>query len=380
MNLKDQRIVVVGSGGGSLTIAAELGLAGIPVTIADQPQFGGGLAAVEEQGGVRVQFRASPADDTAPSVFAPVAGISLDPAAAVAEADVVVVCVPSYGHHPVAELLAPAWHDGQTVMWVGEGGGAFAAVAALRGHGRRHVVFAETNSLPYAGAFLKGPGHVGASRKRGGTVIAALPAARGSEVHQLAEQIWHWVTPAQNAWESVLLNFNAIDHVPAMVCNLGAIERDDVGPYPLWGEGGTPGVVNVIGAVDGEYMALRKALGLSNLKSYEEYLVDQGMAGEKGTSLRDTIQHSILATVQFPCSRQALDHRFVAEDVPFSLVLASSIGREVDVATPVIDGLIAVASAAAGRDYRAEGRTLADWGLDGAGTDGLRAAAEQGWW
>lgn len=380
MNIQDQRIVVVGSGGGSLTIAAELGLAGVPVTLADQTQFGGGLAAIDEQGGVNVQFRASPADDTAPSVFAPVAGTSLDPATAVADADLVIVCVPSYGHGPVAELLAPAWQDGQTVMWVGEGGGAFAAVAALRAHGRRDVVFAETNSLPYAGAFLKGPGHVGASRKRGGTVIAAIPAAHGADVHQIAEQIWHWVTPAQNAWESVLLNFNAIDHVPAMVCNLGAIERDDAGTYPIWGDGGTPGVVNVIEAVDAEYLALRKALGLSNLKPYEEYLIDQGMAQEKGASLRDTIQHSILATVQFPCSTNALDHRFVAEDVPFSLVLASSIGDELDVPTPVIDGLIAVAGAAAGRDYRAQGRSLADWGLDGAGTDGLRAAAEEGWW
>jgi opine dehydrogenase len=380
MNIRDQRIVVVGSGGGSLTIAAELGLAGCPAIIADQPAFGAGLGAVERQGGVRVQFRASPADDEAPTVHAPVAGVSLDPAGAVRDADVVVVCVPSYGHRPVAELLAPAWRPGQVVMFVGEGGGALTAVAALRAHGRVDTIFAETNSLPYGGAFIKEPGYVGATRKRGGTVIAALPAKWGKDVHALAAQIWPWISPAENVWESVLLNFNAIDHVPAMVCNLGAIERDGGGTYPIWGAGGTPGVVNVIAAVDREYLDLRRALGLANDTPYEDYLVEQGMAPAKGATLYDTIQHSILATVQFPVSPNALGHRFVAEDVPYSLVLAASLGDELGVDTPVIDGLIAVAAAAAGRDYRAEGRTVADWGLAGVGLAGLRAAAEEGWW
>jgi len=39
----------------------------------------------------------------------------------------------------------------------------------------------------------------------------------------------------------------------------------------------------------------------------------------------------------------------------------------VDVATPVIDGLIALSSAMLGRDFLAEGRTLANLGLAGKG-------------
>jgi hypothetical protein len=48
------------------------------------------------------------------------------------------------------------------------------------------------------------------------------------------------------------------------------------------------------------------------------------------------------------------------------------------VETPVIDGLIAITSAMLGRDFRAEGRTLAKLGLAGAGTDGLRRFTETG--
>jgi opine dehydrogenase len=60
------------------------------------------------------------------------------------------------------------------------------------------------------------------------------------------------------------------------------------------------------------------------------------------------------------------------------LVLASSIARELDTPTPVIDGLIAVASAMHGKDFRAEGRTLAKVGLQGSGPAGLIEFAKTG--
>jgi opine dehydrogenase len=108
--------------------------------------------------------------------------------------------------------------------------------------------------------------------------------------------------------------------------------------------------------------------------------VAQGLVKEKGKSLYDTIQASLLAASEFQAGPHTLEHRYITEDVPYSLVLASSIANEVAIETPVIDGLIALASTAAGRDFRREGRTLADWGLAGAGRDGLLSAVEEGWW
>ena len=139
-------------------------------------------------------------------------------------------------------------------------------------------------------------------------------------------------------------------------------------------------MVNVIEALDGEFLAMRAALGIANTTPYEDYLVGQGLAPRRGADLHETLQSSLLPTLRFRCGPDALDHRFVSEDVPYSLVLASSLGREVGVPTPVVDSLVTLASVASGRDYAAEGKTLAGWGLDGAGVAGLRAAAEQGWW
>ncbi len=373
-------IVVIGTGGGGLTIAAELGLAGRPVVLADQPRFGAALEAIDAAGGIELTFRTSLTDTTSKARLAPVAATSVDPAAAAVGAELVIVCVPAFGHEPLAGMLASRWRDGQTVLWVGEPGGSFAAVAALRAIDRRpDVTFGDTNTLPYYGALVSGPGKVGAIRKSGGTLVAALPSGRLDRVAGVAAGIWPWVTPAENVWETLLLNFNAIDHVPAMLLNLGAIQQPG-GTFTLWGAGGTPGVVNVIEALDGEYLAMRKALGIANETPYEEYLVGQGLAPRKGADLHETLQSSLLPTLQFRCGPDSLDHRFVSEDVPFSLVLASSLGRELGVATPVIDSLVTLASVASGHDYAAEGKTLAGWGLGAAGVEGLRSAVEAGWW
>jgi opine dehydrogenase len=73
-----------------------------------------------------------------------------------------------------------------------------------------------------------------------------------------------------------------------------------------------------------------------------------------------------------------LQSRYLTEDIPYALVLASSIGVATGVPTPVIDGLIAIGGAMLARDFRAEGRTLETLGLGGAGKEDLRHYAETG--
>jgi opine dehydrogenase len=373
MDALPPRATVLGSGAGALTVAAELGLAGVEVTMADFPEFASNLDPVADRGGVTVRC------DWHGPTLAPVARTSTDPAAAATGAPLVVVSVPCFGHDPFASALAPVLQDGQTLLWVGEGGGALCTVAALRREGRRPGVrLGESNTLPY-GARVRGPGTVWALRKAGGTLVAALPASEGEAVFRVAHAIWPWTSRAENVWETVLLNFNAIDHVATLLLNLGRVEGRS-GSMLLWGEGATPAVARAIEAVDSELLALRQALGLANRRRYAEYLADQGFVDRVHPTLHETIQASVLASGTFPCGPQALASRYLTEDVPYALVLASSIGDEVGVDTPVIDALIALASAVTGVDWRARGRTLASWGLAGAGVEGLRRAAEEGWW
>jgi len=73
-----------------------------------------------------------------------------------------------------------------------------------------------------------------------------------------------------------------------------------------------------------------------------------------------------------------MSHKYVTEDVLCGLVPMSALGGAVGVATPVIDGLIALSSAMLGRDFAREGRSLEHLGLAGCTAEEVRRVFELG--
>jgi opine dehydrogenase len=360
---------VLGSGGGALAVAADLAHSGREVQLADLPEFAANLDPVRAQGGVRVVAGLYGAR------IEPV-GVAGSVGEAVESAELVVVVVPCFGHEPFMRELAPLLRERQTLLFFGEGSGSVVAHVALSEAGKRGIAVGETNTLPYL-ARPSGPGGVTADRKIGGVLLAGLPASSTKEVLDQVSDVWPYISAAESVWETVLINFNAIDHVATMVANAGTMENR-AGAMLLWGEGATPSVVRVIEAVDGELLNIRRALGLADDRRYRDFLIAQGFAPDVGADLYDVMRASKLVLGSTPTGTGGLQSRYITEDVPYALVLAASIGDEVGVGTPVIDGLIAITSAMLGRDFRAEGRTLARFGLAGVGADGLRRFAETG--
>jgi opine dehydrogenase len=374
MSALPQHAVVLGTGAGSLTVAAELELLGTKVTLADFTQFAGNINAIEHAGGIEISL------DGGKSQLVPVHGLSNDPPSAARDSELIVISVPCFGHEPFASSIAPVLQDGQTIIWTGEGGGAFTTISELRKINRKpKIKVADTNSLPYGPARIQSPGVVKSVRKKGGTYIAAIPTSATHSVYEIAAQIWPIIKPARSAWETLLVNFNAIDHVATFIMNLGQVEnRRDV--MRFWGEGLSPGVARVVEGVDNELANLQKALGLKVQKQYKDYSVEQGIAESVYPTIYETLKNSSIMLAEFQCGPDVLKHRYITEDVPFALVLASSLGDELDVPTPVIDSLITLASTAAETDFWTTGRTLESWGLKGVGQEGLVKAVNQGWW
>ncbi|HEY3209792.1 MAG TPA: NAD/NADP octopine/nopaline dehydrogenase family protein [Actinomycetota bacterium] len=363
------RVAVLGSGGGALAVAADLAHTGRDVVMADLPEFASNLDPIREQGGVRV--------------VAGLYGTRVERARvansvthAIEGSELVIVVVPCFGHEPFTQVLTPLLQEGQSLLFIGEGSGSVVARLGLAAAGKQDVLVGETNTLPYL-ARPAGPGGVTADRKIGGVLLAGLPSSSTKELLDQVSDVWPYISPAESVWETVLVNFNAIDHVATLVANAGTAENR-TGGMLLWGEGATPSVVRVIEAVDGELFAIRRALGLADERRYRDFLIAQGFAPDVGPELYDVMRASKLVLGYAPTGADGLKTRFITEDVPYALVLAASIADEVGVETPVIDGLIAITSAMLGRDFRAEGRTLAGLGLAGAGVDGLRRFAETG--
>ena len=368
------RVAVLGSGAGALAVAADMSRHGRHTVMADFDDFRADLDPVAETGGVTVSIDGN-GPVTHPVATAGSVGEALD------GAELAILAVPCSAHERWVQAIAPHTNPDQTVLFVGEGGGAIAARRVIE----LPTTIAETNTLPLL-ARLTGPGEVSAFRKLGGVLIAALPPTPPDKarVMELIGDVWPYVTATDTVWTTVLTSYDAIDRAATTIANAGILEIR-TGGMLLRGEGATPAVLNVIEAADAELLALRRALNSNEPRRYQDLLVAQGFAPDLGpdSTLFDTVRACKPAAgyvAPNPGNTGGLNSNsgYITEDMPCTLMLASSLGQAAGVPTPVIDGLVAAVSAMLGQDFRAEGRTLAALGLGGLDVTGLVGFARSG--
>ena len=213
-------------------------------------------------------------------------------------------------------------------------------------------------------------------------LIAALPPTPNetARVMGLIDDVWPCATATDSVWSTVLASYDAIDRVATAVAKAGTLENR-TGGMPLRGEDAPPALAKVIEALDAELLGLRRALNSKEPRGYRDFLVAQGLAPApgSGSTLFDTVRASEPVPGHAPTAAAGgLDTGYITTDVPCALVLASSLGEAAGVPTSVIDELVAVASAVLGRDFRAEGPTLATLGLGGLDVTGLVGFARTG--
>ena len=131
----------------------------------------------------------------------------------------------------------------------------------------------------------------------------------------------------------------------------------------------TESVGRLIEAVDRERLAIAAALGVTVL-SEPEIGMRQGYMTEHNYSTGYSRAPGFLGIK----AQSELDHRYLTEDVGYSLVFMADLAARLDVPTPVIDSVITIASVVLARDFRAEGvRTLKTLGLDALSPEELAA-------
>ena len=127
-----------------------------------------------------------------------------------------------------------------------------------------------------------------------------------------------------------------------------------------------------------ERLAVAKAYGVRVPGIHQWLLNTYGLGGD---SLRETfhrLTHEPTGPYQWTPTPPSLQHKYVIEDVPCGLVAMSELGRAAGVTTPVIDSLITLTSTMLRRDFRSEGRNLAQLGLSGKTVDEIRSIVETG--
>jgi opine dehydrogenase len=349
--MTDLVVAIVGAGIGGTEMAGYLGLHGTRVRVHDiRKEAVGGI---RDRGGLEVSGIASG--------FAHVERATTDLAEAVDGATLIAVTTLNNDHQAVARQLAPLLRDGQVICLIpGYVGGSFEFRRTLAAAGCRAAIkLGEMDNFPFTGAVL-GPAAVRVASLKRQLQVAALPAADGGAVLDLVQRALPPATLARNVLQTALATMNPVLHVPGMLGNQGRLDAGE--RFQFYGAGITPSVARVVEALDAERVALARAFGVE-VPTVRGWLArTYGLEGPELYPLIQRLHHEIFKDSPAP---GALNARYVTEDVPYGLVPIAELGRLAGVPTPVAHALTVLASAALGRDFVREGRTLARMGLEG---------------
>jgi len=356
------RVAVLGAGNGGLASAFDFAQHGHEVSLFATPEFGTNVVAVNAAGGIMARGDLEG--------FAPVRYAGHDAAEAMAGAELVVLVGPAYSTEPLAAEAGRHLTNGMAVLVCPgscAGAIAFKRAAGLELEDTRCVV-GETHTLPYAVRVTE-PGVVNVFLKlTTGVYLAGLPRAGTDRLYDLVKGVWPAVEKAESVFQTTLQNGNPVIHPAVTLLNTGLLERTG-GGFLFYEEGVTEAVGRLIEAVDEERQAIAHALGVTIL-SDPALGVRQGYMLEENYSTGYSTAPGFLGIG----AQSRLDHRYLTEDVGYSLCFLADLAARLAVPTPVIDGVITIASVVLARDFRGEAvRTMRTLGLDDLAPEQLAA-------
>lgn len=360
---------VLGAGNGGLAMAAHLALKGFPVNLYNRSPE----RLIPIQTTCSLQLVASSEREDLPRGRADLAKVTSDIADAISDAEILMVVVPATGHAYIAEQCAPHLHDGQiVVLHPGRTGGALEFKHILRQMGcKADVIVAEAQTLLYASRALN-PGQVQVFGIKNSVPVAALPAYRTPEVIRALSVAYSEFVPGDNVMKTSLDNIGAVFHPAVTVLNSARIETTR-GHFEYYIEGISRSVALILEALDKERVAVGAAMGFRCMSAREWLYVAYGAAGK---TLFDAIRENEgYYGINAPST---LNHRYLSEDTPMSLVPIASMGDLFGVPCPTIKSIIHLVNLLHECDYWQTGRTAEKMGLTGLNMKQIRRFIQDG--
>ena len=300
--------------------------------------------------------------------------VTSDIAEALDGADVVMVVLPASGHRDMACLCAPHLRDGQIVVLnPGRTGGALEFRQILNREGcTADVTLAEAGTFIFASRST-GPTQARIFRRKNSVPLAALPAARIGHALEAVCEAYPQFIPVPNVLHTSLDNMGAVFHPALTLLNAGWIEHTK-GGFQFYVDGVTRSTARVLRVLDRERVTVAAALGV-HARPALRWLKDAYSA--EGPTLYEAIQAN--PGYQGIKAPRSLRHRYIFEDVPFSLVPLISLGKQFGVETWATDAVVRLACVLHGTNYYERGRTVEEMGLKGLRVCEVTRYVEEGW-
>jgi opine dehydrogenase len=333
-------------------MAAHLALMGFKVNLFNRtPDH---IEIIQKRGGIELE-----STEGGPHGFGPMALVTSDIEKAIQGVEVIMVVLPSSAHAGMAQAMAPHLKGGQiVVLHPGRTCGALEFVKVMRDKGcTADVTVAEAETFIYASR-TDGPAQARIFRIKEAVPLAALPASRTQCVLDAICDAYPQFIDGVDVLNTGMNNMGAIFHPALTLLNMGWIEATH-GDYQFYIDGVTPSVARALEVLDRERVTVASALGIRARTSLEWLKLAYDTSG---ADLHEAIHNQPgYYGIKAPAT---LNHRYIFEDVPMSLVPIASLGMRYGVSVRGMESMIRIASIIHRTDYWRRGRTVEKLGLE----------------
>jgi len=347
---KTYRYAVVGAGNGGKAMAAYLALLGTQVTLYNRTASH--VEIIRLRGGIDLE------NPTEPHGFGKIYKVTDNMEEALREADIVMIIVPSSAHYDVAKAAAPFLRDDHIVILnPGRTGGTLEFHHTLiEENCPTNPIVAEAETFLFASR-SEGPSQAKIFRIKEAVPLAALPATRTAEVLEAIRPVFPQFIDGRNVLQTGLNNMGAIFHPALALLNAGWIEATS-GDFQFYVDGVTPSVAKVLEVLDRERVTVASAIGIRARSALEWLDLAYNATGE---NLYEAMHNQTgYYGIKAPGT---LNHRYITEEIPMSLVPIASFGSTYGVSVNGINSIINLACYIHGTDYRRKGRTVERLGI-----------------
>lgn len=365
LNNGELRIAVLGAGHGGKAMAADLAARGYYVHLWNRTFDH--IEEIQARGGIEITF------EDGRQAFGRIPVVTSDIERAIEGAQILMVIVPASAHRDVALTCAPFLVDGQIIILnPGRTGGALEFRGVLQEAScSADVTIAEAETFLFASR-SNGPAEAHIFRRKNTLPLAALPSARTRDVLDIIQEVYPQFIAAPNVLYTSLNNMGAVFHPALTLLNAGWIEATG-GDFEFYIQGVTPSTAHFLERLDTERVTVATAMGIK-AQTARDWLARAYSA--HGDNLYEAIHDN--PGYKGITAPRTLRHRYIFEDVPYSLVPIAELGRRFGVDVWGMESLIQIACVLHGTDYRHRGRTLRRMGIEGLSIQEIHRLVQTG--
>ncbi len=269
--------------------------------------------------------------------------------------EIVFIYIQTNYHEQLIEKVSPYLEDGQ-ILLINPG---YLSAAYVLKHCKKDIIIVEAQSS-FIDCRIKEPGLIKVGFRNVRNPVGIYPKARKAEAIEKLDQLGFPLTYLNSVVEAALHNPNLIVHTVGAIMSIPRIEKTN-GDYCMYHEVFTPSVWKILEALDGEKMEVLEQLGFPRIPYVEACKFRNSLDDQRDAKEVFFWYAAMPTRAKGPI---CVDSRYISEDVPQGLVMLEALAKSLNIATPICTSLIEMASAALGRDMRAEGRTPEKLGIE----------------